>query len=84
MLSTTILISVTLLSGICLIVFHRKLLQEFEKRYIESINLFNFWLKIDDLWKKSKIQGNESIKRALIGFLISFLALMLTVLLSVI
>ncbi|RJP52901.1 MAG: hypothetical protein C4583_05775 [Anaerolineaceae bacterium] len=44
-------------------------------RHLGSFNIFNFWFRIDDLWKKSKRPGNEPLKKSIIGFGFSFFVL---------
>lgn len=62
-----------------MVIFHRKIDQECEKRYIESFRFYNFWFRIEKLWRKSKFPENVRLKKALLGYCVSYLLLMLTV-----
>ena len=83
-MKTALLIIVTLVSGIFLIVHYRKIARECESRHLESFNLFSFWFKIDDLWKKSKRPGNEPLYQALLVFVLALGLLFSVILFSLI
>ena len=72
------------LIGICMITYHRKIVLECKKHYINSFNLFNFWFRIDDLWRKSKRPGHEPLKKALIGYGLSYLGLMFAIVFTIV
>lgn len=67
---------ILLCSAICIfsIAYYRRIAHECKKRYIEAFdNPVNFWFEIDDLWKESKLPGNEPLHQAIIGFVLSFI-----------
>lgn len=68
-IKSAFLIIMCLVSGIFAIVYYRRIVRECEQRYLKPFNNpSDFWFKIDDLWKESKLPGNEPLHQALIGF----------------
>jgi len=71
--------SIAIMALTSLLFFRRKMRTECKKIYIKPPGYFEFWFVIDDIWRKSKMPGNEKLKATMIKILFSWLIFLICI-----